>query len=222
MRRSIFAAIKRYTLKSESASRIILLDDVANSLVFGQSKNERVYIFRIKHVRRTSQIWPGSPSQKYRFWTLFILFPACFFTANCARSLDPVKVVEARRLLNDKELDSVTAGAVSIDVELSAAAEGTNAVTSTQGSIATARGTVLRIAVDPSAPEPARARLLGVSTADFALGIGKANAEGTSNVGCSASVIAVGDVTYIAQSRIATAISATCSCSALGIGIVTQ
>jgi hypothetical protein len=61
----------------------------------------------------------------------------------------------------------VTAGGVNVDLELSASAEGSTAVTSTQGSIKTTHTTMLQIAVDPSAPAPARARLLGVSAATF-------------------------------------------------------
>jgi hypothetical protein len=132
------------------------------------------------------------------------------------------KVGAARKFLNDNQLDSVTAGGTSIDIELSAAAEGPTAVASTQGSITTALTSVLRIAMDLSAPEPARARLQGVSTAEVVFANGKAGAVGTSNVQCSAIPTAVGDAAYVAQARTATAISATCSCSGFAIGIVTQ
>jgi hypothetical protein len=108
--------------------------------------------------------------------------------------------------LNDSELDSVTAGGVKVDLELSASAEGSTAVTSTQGSITAAHTTVLQIAVDPSAPAPARARLLGVSAADVLFAIGKANAAGTSDVQCSAAANAVGDAAYVMQSGITTTI----------------
>jgi hypothetical protein len=129
------------------------------------------------------------------------------------------KVADVRKFLNDKELDSVTAGGVRIDLELSADAEGPTAVTSTQGSIRTTRTTVLLLAMDPSAPEPARARLLGVSAAELAFAAGKADAAGTIDVQCSAAPTGVGDAMYVAQSRTVTAISATCSCSAFGIGV---
>jgi hypothetical protein len=120
------------------------------------------------------------------------------------------------------ELDHVTAGGVKVDLELSASAEGPAAVTSTQGSITTARATVLKIAVDPSAPAPARARLLGASAAELLFAMGKANAAGSSDVQCSAAANAVGDAAYMMQSRIATAISAVCSCSAFAVGIIPQ
>ena len=131
-------------------------------------------------------------------------------------------MADARRLLDDRQMDSITAGAVRIDLELSSAAEGPTAVTSTKGSITTARSTVLRIAVDPSAPDPAGARVLGVSMAELVFAAGKADATGTSNVECSANPTAVGNAAYIAQSRTVTAISATCSCSGFAIGLVTQ
>jgi hypothetical protein len=151
-----------------------------------------------------------------------LLIPACFFIIGCVPSLDRAKVVDASQLLDDRQMDSVTAGAVRIDLELSAAAEGPSAVTSTQGSITSAQSTVLRIAVDPSAPEPARARLLGLSMAELIFATGKADAAGTNNVACSANLAAVGDAIYIAQSRTATAVSATCSCSGFAVGLVTQ
>jgi hypothetical protein len=164
----------------------------------------------------------GSNYRKDMFRVLLVVFPACFFIISCAQSLDRVKITDARHLLDDRQMDSVTAGAVRIDLELSSTAEGPSAVTSTQGSITAARSTVLRIAVDPSAPEPARARLLGVSMAELVFANGKADAAGTSNVACSANPIAVGDAAYVAQSRTATAISATCSCSGFAVGLVTQ
>jgi hypothetical protein len=169
-----------------------------------------------------SKIWLPPPRPEGFFRALLILLPVSFFSAGCAGSIEVARVVEVRKFLNDNELDLITAGAASIDLELSAAAQGPTAVTSTQGSITTAHSTVLRIAVDPSAPEAARVRLLGVSAAELVLAIGNANATGTSNVQCSANATPVGDITYVAQSRNATAISAICSCSALAIGIVTQ
>jgi hypothetical protein len=156
------------------------------------------------------------------FRALFIVVPACLLFASGARSLDRARVADARKLLDDRQMDSVTAGAVRIDLELSSAAEGPSAVTATQASISSARSTVLRIAWDPSAPEAARARLLGVSTADLVFGNGKASAAGISNVQCSANPTAVGDAAYIAQSTTTTTVSATCSCSAFAIGLVTQ
>jgi hypothetical protein len=173
-------------------------------------------------LRWTSQISLGSPFRKHHFRILVIIFPACLFIAGCARSFDVATTVDARRFLNDRELDSVTAGGVKVDLELSASAEGPAAVTSTQGSIITARATVLKIAVDPSAPAPARARLLGISTAELLFAMGKANAAGTSDVQCSAVANAAGDAAYTLQSRIATAISAVCSCSAFAVGIIQQ
>ena len=173
-------------------------------------------------IRCVFQISVGAPSRKSYFWPLFILLPACFLISNCAQSLHPAKVADLHRFLNDRELDSVTAGGVGIDLELSAGAEGTTAVTSTQGSITTARSSVLRIAVDPSAPEPARARLLGVAAVELVFANGKANAAGTSNAQCSAASAAFGDAIYVAQSKTVTGTTATCSCSGFGIGIVAK
>ena len=141
--------------------------------------------------------------------------------ANAAPLAAPISA-HPRTVLDDKALDLVIAGAARADLDLSAAADGPTAVVSTQGSITAARGTVLRIAIDPEAPGPAQAKLLSQSVADFVLANGKAEASGTDNAQCSASLAVIGDVTYVTQSRMTTPTSATCLCSGFAIGFVGQ
>jgi hypothetical protein len=169
-----------------------------------------------------SQIWLGSRLRKHLFYVLFVLLPACLLTASPARSLEATKVLHSAKVLNDRQLDSVTAGAVSINLDLSASAEGPTAVTSTQGSIRNARTTVLLLGMNLAAPKSAQAQLIGMPTADLVFAIGKAGASGASDAGCSAVLSGVGNALYVAQSRTSTPISATCYCSAFAIGIVSR
>ena len=158
----------------------------------------------------------------YLFPALLILFAACFCTASWAVAPDLTKVVDGRKLLSDEELDTVTAGGVNVDFDLSAGAGGPNAITSAQGAIRTTRSPVLRIEVDPSAPEAARSKLLGVSTAELVFGFGKADAEGSDNVQCTAAPTVVADVTYLSLVKTMSLLSATCSCATFALGNFSQ
>jgi len=154
------------------------------------------------------------------FVPLLIPFVAGILLASCAQIAERPKSPSALIVLDDRELDSVAAGTVSVDLELSATATGPTAVTSTQGTILSGRTTVLRIAFDPSAPPAAAVQLVGASNADVVMGAGTADAAGSSNVQCSAIPTVVGDFTALAASHIAAPTSATCSCTALAIGFL--
>jgi hypothetical protein len=167
---------------------------------------------------RNSKIWIGNRSQQDSFRTVLVLFSAWFFVASCVQSLG----AETRRALTDAELDTVTAGGAKVSLELSSTAQGPAAFASTQGSILRTHSPVLHVAVDPLLPVTMRAKLLGVITAELIFANGKANAAGASNVQCSAIPVAAGDAAYVAQSAMATTISAMCFCSGFAIGILPQ
>lgn len=210
---------QRCAPRPEIVPNVILLDDIA-TILFSSTLKIRMCISFGQSLMLISLICLRIRFQKNISRVLFIVFPAFFLITSCARSPNQTKVVEARILLGDNQMDSVTAGSLRVDLELSSDAQGPTASMSTQGSIRTAQSTVLRIAVDTSAPEAARARLLGVSTGELVFAMGKADAVGTSNAQCSASPVAVGDAAYVVQSRNVLPTSATCSCSAFAIGIV--
>ncbi len=147
---------------------------------------------------------------------LIFVFGACILTG-CTHIPEP-SALRVVRILTDPELDMATAGAVGIRLDLAASADGSSAVTTTEGTIKTAHTTVLRIELDPSAPPEAAARLIDVSTADFVYGVGKAQAAGTENVQCSATPMAFGTATITSESRTQTSVFAGCSCAAVAIG----
>jgi hypothetical protein len=126
--------------------------------------------------------------------------------------------------LNDEQLDLITAGNTSVALDLFAFAQGRNATTSTEGSLRTARTTILRVAIDPIAPEVARGPLLGASLADLIFASGQAKAIGDSNAQCSATIEPVGELAFITQASVkaATATSVTCSCTAFAIALIAQ
>jgi hypothetical protein len=129
----------------------------------------------------------------------------------------------AFEVLTDEQMDDVTAGKMSMDLELTANADGSSVMTSTQGTVQIGRTTALRIAVDDSAPPQARARLLGSSDVEVGIAAGKAEASGGRTATCGADASFAGaDYTYINRSQNFTAVTATCSCTALAVGIVSH
>jgi hypothetical protein len=144
----------------------------------------------------------------------------CLAHASFAQAIGPAGGV--RRVLRDEQLDSITSGNASVALDLFAFAQGPNAATSTTGSVRTARTTVLRVAMDPTAPDVARARLVGVLPADVILASGEAKATGDSNAQCSATIEPVGELAFITQAsaKAATATSVTCSCAAFAIALI--
>ena len=129
---------------------------------------------------------------------------------------------QAPRVLTDEDLDFTAAGPIRIDLTLSASAGGPAADSSTQGQVTTAKATIARVTMDPSAPPSAQARLLGAATAEIGFGAGKADASGPINPTCSASAAATGDAAYVTQSRDFTTITATCSCTAFAVGVLSR
>ncbi len=134
-----------------------------------------------------------------------------------------VDAADGPKVLTAPELDAVTSAGLRMDLELTANATGQTAMTSTQGSVTIGRTTVLRVEIDPSAPAPAQARLIGAFDADFGIAVGKADARGASDAQCSANVATSGaDYSTIVQSKDFTAMSATCACTAVAIGILAK
>jgi hypothetical protein len=143
---------------------------------------------------------------------------AALLAIGCLQAATPARALE---LLTDDQMDEVTAGRVTMDVELSANANGPSVITSTQGSVTVGQTTGLRIAVDDTAPPEARARLLGSANLEVGIAAGKADASGARDATCAADVgVSGADVTYIKQSHDFTAVTATCSCTALAVGIL--
>jgi hypothetical protein len=121
--------------------------------------------------------------------------------------------------LDDGQLDVVTAGAGSVTLDLSASAQGVGAISSTVGSVQTARSTILRIAFEGGV---AGARLLRVDPVDYILAAGRASAMGTSNAQCTANLMMAIDLIFAIRLNFAaaTTTSATCACAAFAIAPV--
>jgi len=153
---------------------------------------------------------------------LIFLLTAGIPGVSLAQTLDRGKLVAAREVLNDEQLDSVTAASTGLNLDLSASALGPTATTATEGSARNARTTILLVAIDQQAPASGRVRLLGASPADLLFAAGRAEAKGASDAHCSASIDLVGSLAFFAQSNTTTttAGSAICSCAGFGIGLV--
>ena len=155
-----------------------------------------------------------------RFFAARLLFPACVAIIGYASGWE---CAQAAAVLTEPELDAVNAGLLQIELDLSASADGPNAVTSTQGAIAVADTTVVRISIDPSAPPPAQAHLLGVSQAEIGIAHGTADASGGNNPKCAANVnVEGGDSVQTTQTSTITVMAATCACSAFVVDLLTR
>ena len=125
--------------------------------------------------------------------------------------------------LGDEAMDAVTAGQLHMELELAATADGPTASTATTGSIAIARTTTALVALDPSAPAEARARLLGVAQAEVGLAAGSADASGAQDKNCSAKVGVTGaDYIQTTQTQAITGITANCSCAAMAVNVLSH
>ena len=175
------------------------------------------------HVLSTSPVWLPSGFRKQIPRALLMVLPAAIVASGCTQIADHPKVVFATEALDDEALDSVSAGTASVVLNLSASASGPTATSSTQGNIAAANTSVLRVSLDPTTATPSltppRARLLSVAAAELIFAAGKAEASGASNAQCSATAIPVGDITFLTQAKLVTPISAICSCSAFVISV---
>jgi len=129
--------------------------------------------------------------------------------------------------LTDQQLDRVSAGGtnLSVNLALSATAQGPTATTSTQGSLVSAPATVLLVNID-SQPGPGQISLQAAETMDVTFASGQATAAGGTNRGCSASidVIDASNITFLTQTNAAaiTPTSVTCSCAAFMLSRITQ
>ena len=147
-----------------------------------------------------------------RYSATRLLFLVCIAIFGYAATWD---VARAAAILTEPQLDAVNAGLLQIDLNLSASADGPNAVTSTQGQVAVGATTIARVAIDPSAPAPAQARLLGLSQAEVGIAHGTADATGGSNADCAANVsVEGGDSVQTLQTSTITELAATCACTA--------
>ncbi len=128
-------------------------------------------------------------------------------------------------VLSDANLDALTARGITASLDLMATATGPSVVTSTIGSVRTARATILQISVEPgpdtSSGEMMRARLVGTAPADLLFAFGSATAHGQDNAQCAASLNSPSTFDYLTRMsvRSATPTLATCSCAAFGISL---
>ena len=153
---------------------------------------------------------PRSGVHRDRFPGARLLFPVCLAIFGYAVDWGGAR---AAAILTEPELDAVNAGLLQIDLNLSASADGPSAVTSTQGSVAVGNTTIAHIVIDPSAPAPAQAHLLGLSQAEVGIAHGTADATG-SNATCAATVnVEGGDSVQTLQTSNITELSATCACT---------
>jgi hypothetical protein len=132
-------------------------------------------------------------------------------------------------VLTDRQLDSLTAAAATVRLDLSAFAQGPRAMTSTQGSAASGQTTVLPIAADPRAPAEAHWHPTGPPRpAIVFIAAGRASASGESSAQCSANIDLIGDFAYSLQTASQTSLppttaapmSVTCLCSAVAISLL--
>jgi hypothetical protein len=148
---------------------------------------------------------------------------AAALLAVCALAALPGQAHSSPLFLDAAQMDGVTAAKIQMDIELSATAQGPTVMTSTQGTVSIGQTTGVRVAYDPSAPPEARVRLIDQETLQVGIAVGKAQATGANSANCNATpTISGADYTKIAQTQTFTAISATCSCTALAVGFLTH
>jgi hypothetical protein len=126
-------------------------------------------------------------------------------------------------LLSDKQLDRITAGGVTLRVDLSAEAQGPTAVASTTGLIQSADTTVLLVRIDAGGAAGPTPHFLGQAPATVYLAGGQAIASGDATSNCSANVEASGDFAFLTGVSLKTSTAGpptptlTCGCAAFGI-----
>ena len=149
----------------------------------------------------------------------------------CIASEGPARCAEKAKAglleLTDQQLDRVSAGGtnLSVNLSLSATAQGPTATTSTQGSLLSAPTTVLLVNIDPQ-PGAGQISLQAVQPMDVTFASGQATAAGGTNRGCSASidVIDASNIAFLTQTNSATVTptSVTCSCAAFMLSRISQ
>jgi hypothetical protein len=124
--------------------------------------------------------------------------------------------------LSDRQLDRVTAAGPTLSLDLSASAQGLNAIASTAGTIQSANTTIMQVDLSPGAP----ARLLSTTQATVIIAAGQATASGTDGAQCSANIQTTGtfsflrvvsETTNLPPSAPGLPYVVTCACGALAI-----
>jgi hypothetical protein len=168
---------------------------------------------RVSHLRRHRR-------SQTRPFALRALLSGSLIAIICVQAASPARAYE---VLTDDQMDDVTAGKMTMDLELSANADGASVMTSTQGTVQIGQTKAVRIEVNDAAPPQASARLLGSVNVEVGIAAGKAQASGGPDATCAANTgFAGADYTYINRSQNFTAVAATCSCTALAVGIQSQ
>lgn len=159
------------------------------------------------------------PPMRFRCLALLILAASLPAAAAHGDPKQPISARDAPRMLSDAEMDQVTAGSLTLSLDLAAAATGPAAFAHTQGATRIERATMLKLAPVPGAPPQAQARLLGEQAAEIAIGSGRAAASGDGTASCTARVDALGEIAFLRSISAATIApgSATCLCSLFAI-----
>ena len=152
-------------------------------------------------------------------WKCLAAAGSCFLVAACTGPVLPPPIPLSRTTLTNQQLDRVTAAASGLMLELSAFAQGVTATTSATGSIRATPAAFPLIEIDPRAPEPARAHLVGHVSGNLLFATGQTSATGDSAAQCSAGVAPLGSPTYFAQSATRTTSSTTAICNCVGFAI---
>ncbi len=136
---------------------------------------------------------------------------------------DPASVIAANhpglRALSLDEMDRVTAGGLTLSVDLASAAHGRFASAATTAQARIARANLLKVAPVEGAPARAGLRLQGEVPAAIGVGNGQAAASGDGVKSCAARADALGNIAFL-HSLVMTATtpsSVTCLCSVFAI-----
>jgi len=151
---------------------------------------------------------------------LVLMISLCFGNGRLAVATERAGVQPL--LLSNKQLDRITAGGATLQIDLSAEALGATATTSAVATIQSVNTAILLVQIDSEGAKIPRVRFLGHAPATVFLGAGRATASGATSRDCSASIEASGDFDYltsVAQRTIAPGIptTLTCACAALAI-----
>jgi hypothetical protein len=144
-----------------------------------------------------------------------------------ARATEPSRTLGSPIVLSDKQLDQVTAGAVTLGLDLTAAAQGPSVVAFTQGTVRSAGTTVLQVDLSPDPARGPGARLQAVVPATVFFAAGNAAASGASNPQCAANVETTGDFAFLTEATLNTAtpsaagspMTVNCACAAFAIAL---
>lgn len=137
----------------------------------------------------------------------------------------PTAAVSAPLVLSDQQLDLVTAGGASLEVDLAAAAAGSRAVTSATGAIGLVDTSIQLVQVSP---RPAgTVTLVGNVPATLFFAKGSAAAAGSTTASCSGNIETSGSFAYLTEASVQLQTSSpagfpvavNCNCAAFGIAL---